>query len=179
MSVGQELLNTPFPEMVQKLAIAVAEAQTKLDMNSTAVASAIAKEKITLPDLSKPGTGTKEFSLLAMGFLPTFYAVQEAVIEVKMAITMAKTEEKGGSASAKAGWGPFAASVNASYSSRYAYNQEGASLLRVKLAPADPPIILQKYMEALTDKMSGELAAALEGAGGGGGGGGGGKADDK
>ena len=161
MSVGQELLNTPFPEMVQKLAIAVAESQTKLDMNSTAVASYMAEQMITLPDLSEPSK-TKTFSLVSMGFLPTFYAVQEAEIEVKMAITMAKTTEKSGSASAKGGWGPFAASVNASYSSRYGYSQEGASTLRVKLAPAEPPIILQTYMEALTDKMSADLRADLE-----------------
>ena len=161
MSVGQELLNTPFPEMVQKLAIAVAESQTKLDMNSTAVASYMAEQMITLPDLSKPEQ-TKSFSLVSMSFLPTFYAVQEAEIEVKMAITMAKTTEKSGSASAKGGWGPFAASVNASYSSRYAYSQEGASTLRVKLAPAEPPMILQKYMEALTEKMSADLRGALD-----------------
>ncbi len=165
MSVGQELLNTPFPEMVSKLAIAVAESQTKLDMNSTEVASYMGKQTISLPDLTKP-ENTKDYSLVAMGFLPTFYAVQEAEIEVKMAITMAKTTEKGGSASAKAGWGPFAASVNASYSSRYAYSQEGSSTLRVKLAPADPPLILQKYMEALTDKMAAKLQADIDKAAG-------------
>ncbi|MEL6841267.1 MAG: hypothetical protein AAFP85_18430 [Pseudomonadota bacterium] len=171
MSVGQELLNTPFPEMVSKLAIAVAESQTKLDMNSTEVASYMGQQKIQLPDLSKPDK-QKEYSLVAMGFLPTFYAVQEAEIEVKMAITMAKTKEVGGSASAKAGWGPFAASVNASYSSRYAYSQEGSSTLRVKLAPADPPLILQKYMEALTNKMAGDLQDEITKVEGGGGGGG-------
>lgn len=170
MDVGHELLNTPFPEMVEKLAIAVAEAQTKLDMNSTAVASYMADQKIALPDLSDPGGAPKEFPLPAMGFLPTFYAVQEAEIEVKMAITMAKTTEKKGSMSAKAGWGPFSASVNASYSSRYAFSQEGSSRLRVKLAPADPPVMLQKYMEAVTEKMAQDsgLVDAVDSAGGGG-----------
>lgn len=162
MDVGHELLNTPFPEMVQKLAVAVAEAQTKLDMNSTAVASQMAKEEILLPDLSNPSGAPKKFSMVAMGFLPTFYAVQEAEIEVKMAITMAKTTEKSGSASAKGGWGPFSASVNASYASRYAFNQEGSSTLRVKLAPADPPIMLQKYMEAVTEKMSKQFDGLVE-----------------
>jgi hypothetical protein len=153
MSIGQELLNVPFGEMVQKLALSVAEGQTELDRHSTDVAKYMADQKISLPDLSNPSGGTKEFSLVAMGFLPAFYAVQEAEIEVKMAISMSKQTEKAGSASVKGGWGPVAAQVNASYSSRYAYSQEGASRLTIKLAPADPPVILQKYMEAVTAAM--------------------------
>lgn len=153
MSIGQELLNVPFGEMVQKLALSVAEGQTELDRHSTEVAKYMADQKIELPDLSNPEGGTKKFSLVAMGFLPAFYAVQEAEIEVKMAISMSKQTEKAGSASAKGGWGPVAAQVNASYSSRYAYSQEGASRLTIKLAPADPPIMLQKYMEAVTAAM--------------------------
>ena len=37
VDVGQELLNVPFPEMVQKLALAIAEGQLALDMNSIEV----------------------------------------------------------------------------------------------------------------------------------------------
>lgn len=43
--VGQELLNVPFPEMVLKLALAIADGQTKLDMNSTAIAKFMAETK--------------------------------------------------------------------------------------------------------------------------------------
>lgn len=176
MSIGQELLNVPFPEMVQKLALSVAESQTQLDKHSTDMASYMAKETITLPDLSNPASGTKDYSLVAMGFLPAFYAVQEAEIEVKMSISMTKQTEKSASASVKGGWGPVAAQVNASYSSRYAYSQEGASTLRVKLAPADPPVMLQKYMERVMDQMTKDTDLMPPDAGGGGGeeGGGGG-----
>ncbi|NOD91076.1 MULTISPECIES: hypothetical protein [unclassified Ruegeria] len=156
MSIGQELLNVPFAEMVQKLALSVAESQSELDRHSTDVAKYMADQKIMLPDLSNPSGPGKEFSLVSMGFLPAFYAVQEAEIEVKMAISMTKQKEKSGSASVKGGWGPVAAQVNASYSSRYAYSQEGASRLTIKLAPADPPILLQKYMEAVTAAMLAE-----------------------
>lgn len=153
MSIGQELLNVPFAEMVQKLALSVAESQSELDRHSTDMAKYMADQKILLPDLSDPTGPAKEFSLVSMGFLPAFYAVQEAEIEVKMAISMTKQKETSGSASVKGGWGPVAAQVNASYSSRYAYSQEGASRLTIKLAPADPPIMLQKYMEAVTQAM--------------------------
>ncbi len=176
MSIGQELLNVPFGEMVQKLALAVAEGQTELDRHSTEVAKYMADQKIDLPDLSNPEGDTKPFSMVSMGFLPAFYAVQEAEIEVKMAISMTKQTEKAGSASVKGGWGPVAAQVNASYASRYAYNQEGASRLSIKLAPADPPVILQKYMEAVTAAMLAKNPAIADEqdqstSGGGGGGG--------
>lgn len=153
--VGQELLNVPFPEMVEKLALGIAEAQTKLDTNSVKVAKFMADTKFALPDIA--GSGEVEFSMLAMGFFPGFYQFQEANIEVRMAITMATTSQTDVAFKGKAGWGPFSASINASYSRKYEYKVEGSSLLRVKLAPAPPPAILQDYMDALIAVRSKEL----------------------
>lgn len=68
------------------------------------------------------------------------------------------TEAKIG-VSASGGFGPFTASVNASYSSKYDYKVEGSSLLRVRLVPVPPPAMLQEYMEALIKKMSAPLEA--------------------
>ncbi len=160
-SVGQELLNVPFAEMVTKLGIGIANAQTELDTNSAKVAKFMADTKIPLPSI-KDNTKTVEFPLISLGFFPGFYQFTESVIEVKMAITMATTTEKSVSASAKAGWGPFSASVNASYSSKYDYKVEGSSLLRVRLAPVPPPAILQEYMEALIQKMSDDISKEKE-----------------
>jgi len=160
-NVGQELLNVPFPEMVLKLALAIAEGQTQLDLNSTKVAKFMAETKIKLPSI-KDTTKEIEFALISLGFFPGYYQFQEAIIEVKMAITMATSNEKSASVTAKGGWGPFSASVNASYSSKYDYKVEGSSLLRVKLAPVPPPAILQEYMEALIDKMSEDLKKEKE-----------------
>lgn len=159
--VGQELLNVPFPEMVVKLALGIAEGQTKLDTNSTEVAKFMADTKIEIPSIKDP-TKTLEFPLIALGFFPGYYQFQESIIEVKMAITMATSTEAKVSVSAKAGWGPFSASVNASYSRKYDYKVEGSSLLRVKLVPVPPPSILQEYMEALMDKMSDKIKAEKE-----------------
>ena len=161
MSVGQELLNTPFAEMTEKLAFAIAEGQTKLDMNSTRVAKFMAEQEIELPALDGSDTPNK-YSLLAMGLYPTFYQFQEAEIEVRMSITMAKSREFGLDVGAKAGWGPFSASVNASYKSKYTYSQEGSSLLRVKMDPAPPPTILENYMETLMELETAKIEAAIE-----------------
>lgn len=160
MSIGQELLNVPFAEMTQKLALAIAEGQTKLDLNSTRVAEFMAQTKISLPDLADTSK-TKEYALISMGFFPSFYQFQEAIIEVKMAISMARSREASASVSARGGFGPVAASVNASYKSKYNYSQEGSSLLRVKLAPAPPPTILEAYMNKLIEKESAAINADL------------------
>src|SRR5512138_3909620 len=139
-NVGQELLNVPLPEMVTKLALGIAEAQTKLDLNSTEVARFMSETKIKLPTIQTPAvaavpavpagpggvpaavpavagvpavTGEAEFPLIAMGFFPGFYQFTEAIIEVKMAITMATSTSAQIGVTAKAGFGCFSASVNA------------------------------------------------------------------
>ena len=168
-NVGQELLNVPFAEMVHKLAIAIADGQFNLDKNSTAIAKFMAETKIALPDISKVNAAGAidttadgnmiEFPLIALGFFPGYYQFAETIIEVKMAITMATSTEAKIGVSAKAGWGPFSASVNASYSSKYSYEVSGSSLLRTKLVPVPPPAMLQEYMEALIKKMSAPVEA--------------------
>jgi hypothetical protein len=150
VDVGQELLNVPFAEMVEKLALAIAKGQTQLDMNSTEVAKFMAEQEIELPGI-KPDDAKQKFPIIALGFFPGFYQFQEAIIEVKMAITMATSTEAKVEAGAKVGWGPFAASVNASYSSKYDYKNEGSSLLRVRMVPVPPPTILQDYMDAVIE----------------------------
>lgn len=157
MSVGQELLNVPFAEMTEKLALAVAKSQTRLDMNSTKVAKFMSETTIDLPDIANPSSGSKSYPLIALGFFPGFYQFTEAEIEVKMAITMARTREFGLSAEASVGIGPFSASVNASYKSKYNYSQEGSSRLTVKLAPAPPPTILEQYMNKLIEVQGAQL----------------------
>ena len=80
-NVGQELLNVPFAEMVEKLALAVAKGQTALDQNSTATAKALATTTIELPKIGDPGTAYP-VSLIALGIYPQFYQFSTAEIEV-------------------------------------------------------------------------------------------------
>lgn len=109
VDVGQELLNVPFPEMVQKLALAIAESQLALDMNSIEVATTLATTNLD-PDSvvvaieekvnedgevieTTPVFNSQPLSLLAFGLNPTFYEFSETVIEVKMEITMRSQRE--------------------------------------------------------------------------------------
>ncbi len=46
VNVGQELLNVPFPEMIEKMALAIANGQMALDLNSMQTAQALANTMI-------------------------------------------------------------------------------------------------------------------------------------
>jgi len=46
MSVGQELLDVPFPEMIASMGQGIADAQNQLDMNSVEVAKVLAETEI-------------------------------------------------------------------------------------------------------------------------------------
>src|SRR3990172_6525220 len=104
MSVGQELLDVPFPEMVEKLALAIAEGQLALDMNSIKVAQMLAdiklpKESVIVAiketvDAEGNVTATElvyakaDMPLIAYGLNPTFYQFTDTIIEVKMTIAI-------------------------------------------------------------------------------------------
>ncbi len=163
--VGQELLNVPFPEMVLKLATAIAEGQYKLDSVSTEIAKLMGdKEKapVYLPDLTSDDNKEIVTSLIGAGFQPTFYQFTDTIIEVKMAISMNKTQEAAVSTTAKGGWGPFSASVTASYSQKYSYSVEGSSLLRTKITPLPPNTFMQRILDMKAQKMQQEFALKLK-----------------
>jgi len=110
MSIGQQLLDVPFPEMVYKLANAIAQGQRRLDRASIDTAKALAKAKVkVIPEifeLIEPGavrdvggvpvTGVNvtstagdyaTYTLLQAGLTPTFYQFTETLIEVKISIS--------------------------------------------------------------------------------------------
>jgi hypothetical protein len=155
-NVGQELLNSPFPDVVLMLASAIAEGQYKLDLVSCEIARMMGDnaKKIKLPryelDTSTDSLVDREFNttLLGAGFQPTFYQFTDTIIELKMAITMTKETNMtiSGGAGLKLGK-IFAASVNASYSSKYTYKVEGSSLLRTNLKPVPTNSFLTEYLE--------------------------------
>lgn len=235
MAIGQELLNVPMGDMIQQMAMAIAEGQYKLDENSINVAEmmgglttvydeegnvsfddsrvffgyeymtltearayAAADDALTgqmgddtikldkmLDDISKgiPEGENPEvrvptrLSMMELGFTPTFYQFVDTIIEVKIAIKITRTREftrktsnkttnKANSYRRKRSfWGTSKSSgssssvstsqVDASYSSKYSYSAEGASLLRTKLATVPPPPILEERIRGL---MEGEEA---------------------
>lgn len=177
MAIGQDLLNVPFPAMIRSMGLAIAEAQYELDIVSMKIARLMAGFAPEQED-DEAGTGFGDarsnliqigpdkqkdrYSLLELGFTPTFYQFVDTLIEVKISISMSqedttKTASKKMSASVSGKLGFFSASakasvstVSASYSSKYQYSAEGASLLRTKLVTVPAPAILEERLRALT-----------------------------
>ena len=163
-NVGQELLNVPFPEMVKNLALAIAEGQSAMDQNSINDALELAKDTINLPTIPADGSAPDPnvitaFPLIAF-ITPTFYQFTSAIIEVKMAITMTISTDASVSATGKANFKVFSASVNASYSYwKFNYSVEGSSLLHIELGPVTPPKALTDYLDAYIQASTAKTAA--------------------
>lgn len=180
MSVSTEMLNTPFPEMVKMLGTGIAEAQYELDLVSLKIARMMAGY---LPDpepepgqpaatppadpprtmLVKLGDGNS-YSLLELGFVPTFYQFVDTLIELKLSISMTResnysTTSFNANSNVKGKLGFFSASasvsvsaVSASFSAKYQYSAEGSSLMRTKLVPVPAPAVLEERIRAMIAK---------------------------
>ena len=173
MAVGQELLDVPIADMVRDLAAAVAEGQLSLDRASIETLKFLASEanaidlipqvtEVIAPTLSTvtvngsdvqvPGISVTQqpttpvrTTLLQAGLMPTFYQFTEALIEVKLSITLREagsTQTAGRPGFARRGAMAFAAPVNFRNASTYSHTTEGSSLLRVTMKPVPPPVRL-------------------------------------
>lgn len=140
--VGRELLNVPMGDMIRSMAFAIADAQRDVDEASIRTAGAMSGVG---PDARSVKFGKGDYSLMELGFTPTFYQFVDTVIEVKIDIHM--TQQHDVKADTKI---PVArvSTVTAHYSGSYNYSVEGSSLLRTKLVPVPPPAILEERIRA-------------------------------
>jgi len=183
-NVGKDLLQVPFPEMVKAMATGIAEAQLALDMTSLRIAKLMSGAPDN-PDATTDEEKKKnlvkfhggEYSLLELGFTPTFYQFVDTIIEIKMSISMSEEQAQARSsfdmnteAGFRAGLGFFSASgsaslkvstVSASFASKYQYSAEGASLMRTKLVPVPPPAILEQRIRAILEEDASKNRPAL------------------
>lgn len=128
-------------------------------------------------------------SMLELGFSPTFYQFVDTIIEVKIAIkitretqsTVARRNTVTANRSASRGGGLLGlfggrksnestvttSQVDATYSSKFSYSAEGASLLRTKLVPIPPPPILEERIRRQMDEDAARRARLAAPAGGG------------
>lgn len=172
-NVGKDLLQVPFPEMVKAMATGIAEAQLALDLTSLRIAKLMsgADEPDTKPEekgRNLVAFHNGKYSLLELGFTPTFYQFVDTIIEIKMSISMSEEQaqtrssmDMNSEAGARVGLGFFGASasaslkvstVSASFASKYQYSAEGASLMRTKLVPVPPPAILEERIRAMLEE---------------------------
>jgi hypothetical protein len=118
--------------------------------------------------------------MIGAGFQPAFYQFTDAIIEVKMAISMTretesttsnKIETKTDTTSKKATW--FSrnttnsstvrtSTVNANYTSRYSFNEEASSTLRVRLVPLPPNPIMQRLIDLRAQREQYKFEAQMK-----------------
>jgi len=169
-TIGQELLDVPFPEMIKSMGMAIAQAQFELDNTSLRLARMMAGEGYEVPDPTESDPArtktvfalvkfdNKDLSLMELGFTPTFYQFVDTIIEVKVSISMSReaqaAEMEGGHAIFYAKTAAKVSTVSASYASKYQYSAEGSSLMRTKLVPVPPPAILEERIRQMIEKKT-------------------------
>jgi hypothetical protein len=141
-NIARTLLEAPLPELIQRLGLAVAEAQSALDRNSIAVAKSLVDTKVTM--------GDQEHSLLELGFTPTFYAFTEATVEAKVTFSVQESSEiKVGGSLSVSYFSLVTATINASYTRKYSFSAEGASSIAARLVSLPPPSGFLERLNAL------------------------------
>jgi len=193
MGIGQEVLNVPFGAMVYQMASAIATSQVQLDKSSVEILKIMGdaeKSPVYLPILNEDGTeGNIKTSMIGAGFQPAFYQFSDAIIEVKMAVSMGYDSEYSSGYEYKSEYGneynwkgkdqdykstyARTTTINANYTSKYSFNEEASSTLRVRLVPLPPNPIMQRLIELRAQRqqlmfevkikqLEAELAAAAE-----------------
>ncbi|WP_425071350.1 hypothetical protein [Sagittula sp. S175] len=122
-------------------------------------------------------------SMMELGFGPTFYQFVDTIIEVKIAIKITrdrsytrttqakKSDVNSSSARKRSFWGTSKSSsygrnvatsqVDATYSNRYSYSAEGASILRTKIMPVPLPTALEDRIQSFIETEEARREAAL------------------
>jgi len=182
MGIGQDILDIPFGEMVYQVAAAIATSQAQLDRSSIEILRIMGdseKAPVFLPLMDLDGRDIElKTSMIGAGFQPTFYQFSDAIIEVKMAISM--SYESGYEQKTSTEYGPRTTTtidlrngritlsqtniksqtVNATYTNKYNFNEEASSTLRVRLVPLPPNPTMQRLIELRARKQ--QLAFELD-----------------
>lgn len=141
-AVTRALVSAPLPQIIERLGLAIAQAQSALDRNAVETAKAMAAAEVKL--------GNRKYNLLTLGFTPSFYTFTEATVEAKLSFTMTEGSELsvGASASMGVATGVFmaAATVDVSYARKYSVTAEGASSIAARLVSVPAPDVFDQLL---------------------------------
>jgi hypothetical protein len=146
--VTRSLISAPLPQIIEKLGLAVAQAQVALDSNSIEVAKAMAETEVTI--------GNETHNLLSLGFAPAFYAFTEATVEAKLSFTMTESKEFSVGASITAGvnTGVYmaAATIDVSYARKFSVSTTGSSSIAARLVSLPAPPMFEQLLKRHYEK---------------------------
>jgi hypothetical protein len=166
--VSNIITNAPLASMIEKMGVAIANAQLALDGNAIEMLKSLAKQPVEIN-----GNNT---NLLALGFMPSFYAFTEVSFETKLEFSLAESESfsvggtinfttsKDKDAEAKKdatnggdtnkektkSVGMIAASFNASYARKFDQAASGASSISARMISLPPPDSLLALLKQTT-----------------------------
>ena len=142
-SVTRALVTAPLPQIIEKLGLAIAQAQYALDTNSVEVAKIMAETEVEI--------GDDTYNLLSLGFQPSFYSFSEATVEAKLSFTMTESTETSVAVGVNVGinYGVFmaAASVDVAYARKFSVSTEGASSIAARLVSLPPPDVFSQLLK--------------------------------
>jgi len=144
--VMASLEQSPLPGLLNQLGTAIASAQRELDLNSINMAMQLGDAEGHGVDV---GNGEKQ-SLISLGFAPVFYHFTEATIDLKVSLSSSTTTEASFGTSVMAGgtayFVMFAATVSASFSSKYSFSSEASSSITARISSIPPPNAFQNWL---------------------------------
>lgn len=142
-TIARSLLSAPLPDIIQRLGVAIAQAQWALDQNSVALSKEMATTEVEI--------GTKTYNLLSLGFVPAFYAFTEATVEAKLSFSMTESTETSVNVGVQVGGGVgffmAAASVDVGYARKFSVSAEGMSSIAARLVSLPPPDIFTELLK--------------------------------
>jgi len=136
-------------QTVSALGIGIANAQQALDLFAINVARSMGEVGDGQGWTSPNG---QRYSLLDLGFTPSFYQFSEAIFDFKIAMSMTLSRELDLKASAKKrGFGlpigPRISAVNAHYSSKFQYSSKSSSRINTTVKARPVPVVLESRLE--------------------------------
>jgi hypothetical protein len=168
-SVGAELQEAGFGEIIGSVAKGIAEGQRALDLDSIQTMVVLAKTMIpVIPEISEVITGQPitvpisgaapiqvtgarvtttasdpvEMSALQCGLLPSFYQFTEAVIDLNISIQLRIATQTNTDGSQSTGLFAFASHVNFRTQNTYSYQVSASSSVIATLKPVPPNVRL-------------------------------------
>lgn len=153
--VRASLEQSPLPSLLNQLGGAIAGAQRELDINSIRMA-------MQLGDADNFGVDVdnEKKSLIELGFAPVFYHFTEATIDIRVSLSTSSTTEASLSTSATVGGAyyfvMFAATVSASFSTKYSFKSEASSSIVARIASIPPPNAFQNWLASRQTSSSSE-----------------------
>jgi hypothetical protein len=143
--VMASLEQSPLPALLNQLGGAIAGAQRALDLNSIHMA-------MQLGDAENHGVDVdnEKKSLIELGFAPVFYHFTEATIDIRVSLSTSTSTETSLSTSATVGGAVyfvmFAATVSASFATKYSFKSEASSSIVARISSIPPPNAFQNWL---------------------------------